>query len=215
VTPGSLSLSLYATPLDGTPPLDNTPLDGTSLAVALYKTPLDGTSLQAAVYTTPLDGTSLDVALYTAADADDDDDEDSGAPFPPLDPRLSHERIPPREVAAWLRMVLSDAGDEYSCDAAAATVLSARVSGGVLLTLRTPACVAAVLPDLPAAGPHPNAPFSSTDCLLIRTRPGWKWAECVRVHWHTVSKQSGSECHGQGGGCGERARVYWCTIFKL
>jgi hypothetical protein len=71
------------------------------------------------------------------------------------------------EVAAWLRMVLSDAGDEYSCDAAAATVLSARVTGGVLLTMLTPACVAAVLPDLPPAGPHPHSPFSSTGLLYI------------------------------------------------
>jgi hypothetical protein len=108
VTPGSLSL--YATPLDGTPPLDNAPLVGTSLDVALYKTPLDGTSLDVAVYKTsldgtsldaalletPLHGTSLDVALYAATDAadNDNDDDDSGAPFPPLDPRLSHERIP-------------------------------------------------------------------------------------------------------------------------
>jgi len=34
--------------------------------------------------------------------------------------------------------------------------------------------------------------------------------ECVRVPWFTVSKQSGSEWLGQGGGRSERVRVHRC-----
>jgi hypothetical protein len=67
----------------------------------------------------------------------------SPAPGPALPPGLSHERIPPREVAAWMRLVVEDergAGDDEAVAAAA------------LLRLRTPADVTAALgPNVSAA----------------------------------------------------------------
>jgi len=38
--------------------------------------------------------------------------------------------------------------------------------------------------------------------------------ECVRVHWYTLSIQSGDEWPCQGGGCDECVRVYRYTMSK-
>ena len=42
---------------------------------------------------------------------------------------------------------------------------------------------------------------------LVRGRGGG-CGEWVRVHWYTVSEQSGIEWPGHGGGCGESVRVH-------
>ena len=65
----------------------------------------------------------------------------------PLPPGLSHERIPPREVAGWMKLVVQDelgaAGGDG--EAVAAAALQHEVGGDALLNLRTPSDVAAAL----------------------------------------------------------------------
>jgi len=36
----------------------------------------------------------------------------------------------------------------------------------------------------------------------------------VLVNWYMIIIQSGTDCPGQGGGCGERVRVHWYTMNK-
>ena len=50
-------------------------------------------------------------------------------------------------------------------------------------------------------------------CKERVARPGS--GECVQVHWYTcMSKQSGNEWAGQGGGRGECVRVHRYTMSK-